>query len=274
MSYWNRTSLVRPWLLVHVNGGLGNRLRVAATARPWAVLAGRNVRIGWSTSGDFGAHLDDLFEHDLPLINPVAPRAAAALFGWRTPSTLSLEDRGFVRAVGTGRQFRGPNGRELDPGPELRRFRAAAEVAARVHAIPPKDGPRIGLMIRVGADAMAKTKSASPPDWFVRRVTELRRTGIEFDVFLSADVPEVAQRVEEAVPRVHRLRAKRPHNSRLGLVDAAADLILLSRCDYILGSHASSFSEVAASMSGHGGYETSRTAPREAWEARVARTTS
>ena len=262
---------VRPLALVLVGGGLGNRLRAAVTAPVWGEATGRNVRIAWPTSPDFSAQIDDLFEHHLPLVTPALVRMAGAALGYESVRTAPPRGHRPLTVISSGSAFRDPDGRKISPAPELQRLRPTTAVLQRMADIAPPRGPRLGVMIRAHADAMAKTVQRSPVEWFERRIHDLRRTGTDFEVFLSTDSPEAAERLESSVGPLFRLHDKRPHNSRYGLIDAVADLYLLARCDYILGSHRSSFSETAASFAPHGGYETAGITPAESWAERIAR---
>jgi hypothetical protein len=124
-------------------------------------------------------------------------------------------------------------------------------------------------MLRTHASAHASTTASQPLDHARRRLDEVRRLAPDATVFLSSDSPEGSA----ALRRHHQfaeLPDKGEFNSARGVQDAVGDLYLLAACQWIIGSHASSFSEIAGMLAGHGGYETSVDPPAVEFERRLA----
>lgn len=109
------------------------------------------------------------------------------------------------------------------------------------------DQDTVGLHIRRRDNR--KSIRHSPTDAFIAAMEDAVANNPETRFFLATDSP-----AEEARLRRHfgdRILTRRRKLSRLhtsGLQDALVDLILLSRTSRVIGSHWSSFSEVAAEI--------------------------
>jgi hypothetical protein len=115
-----------------------------------------------------------------------------------------------------------------------------------------------GASIRV-IRAHPQTTEASPPAWFVKRIRELHALAPHIRLFLSCDDLGVTEEIRRSVPcPVFTLEKPATFNSVVAIQAAVADLFLLGRSAYILGSHFSSFSETAYELQGTGAHETGR----------------
>ena len=130
------------------------------------------------------------------------------------------------------------------------------------------DEPVVGVMIRVNNLAHAATRAASPVEWFVKRMADIREQSPGTPFFLSTDSPVVSRVIHSRFRGVYELKRKSEYNSKAGVQDAVTDLYLLASTTYIIGSAVSSFSYMAAVLAGHGGYETSQLRPSATWEER------
>lgn len=253
-----------------MRGGLCNRLQGLLSGSQWADAADRSLRVAWPVDARFGAHLNDLFEHSFNEVSPTLVKVAARVCGgYHTHEEVRLEDRRRVLVAVSGKRFLiDDEPLELEPGlPQLRPVRA---IATRVRSIASWDEPVVGVMIRANNLAHAETTSASPVSWFVDRMASIRAERPDTPFFLSTDSPPVSERIHGEFSNVFELGGKSAYNSGTGVQDAVADLYLLASTTYILGSTASSFSDMAALIAGHGGYETSQHEALSPWSERCS----
>jgi len=83
------------------------------------------------------------------------------------------------------------------------------------------------------------------------RIQQLRATYPDARFFLSCDSADVSRRLHEQFPgAIGELCTAPGYNTLEGIRKGLIDLYLLARTDYILGSHYSSFSEMAARLHG------------------------
>lgn len=256
-------------LVVEALGGLCNRLRALVTGAEWAREHERRYAVVWRTGGYFEARMEDLITNRFPQIPPLVGRGLAMLGGGYTEDTrLGSHLRCRLLVTRTGNQLLHRNGEMIHEGPLLRTLTPSLPVRQRVQSLGSWTAPVVGVMIRAHPLAHQKTREASPPSWFYRRMHEMRTADPGVRFFLSTDLPSVSSEVHARFPDVLELPKPAPYNSRDALQDSMADLYLLSGCTYILGSYWSSFSECARGLAGHGGYETSVDTPTEDWSTR------
>ena len=109
----------------------------------------------------------------------------------------------------------------------------------------------VGVMIRANSSAHAVSRETSPPEWFYRRMDDIRAHYPDVGFFLSTDSPEVSDEIHHGFANVAELHGKSEFNSPTGVQDGVCDLYLLARTDYIIGAAGSSFSITAGWLSGH-----------------------
>ena len=126
-------------------------------------------------------------------------------------------------------------------------------------------------MIRANSSAHAVSRETSPPEWFYRRMDDIRADYPDVGFFLSTDSPEVSDEVHHRFANVAELRGKSEFNSATGVQDGVCDLYLLARTDYIIGAAGSSFSITAGWLAGHGGFETPTDPPEADLHTRLSR---
>ena len=118
--------------------------------------------------------------------------------------------------------------------------------------------PNIGVHIRTVA-AHAKTVASSPLDWFLAQMERLRQEHPGCAFFLSCDSLKASRELRARFSgTIHEQTSLTGFNTRRGIRKALLDLMLLSRCDHILGSYWSSFSEMAYLLQGSRSYEDAR----------------
>lgn len=259
----------RRLLLLNARRGLGNRLRAVLCALAYKDATGCALRVLWAPNAQCGAAIDDLWVHPLRAISLRQARWMALFSGgWK--EHLDAEDldlgrfRRPVLALQCSQPFSNP-GNVAWPD-ELRRFTPVPDIRRRIEALwktLAPDVPLVGVMVRAHASAHRRTLESQPVEYALGRIESLRARYPDAVVYLSSDSPEASEVIGQR-HRVVELDAKGEFNTVRGVQDAVCDLYVLASCQWIVGSHASSFSEIAGLVAGHGGYETARDAPRVA----------
>jgi hypothetical protein len=256
-------------LVLRVNGGLGNRLRALVTAQVWARQAKRSLRVVWPVNHQFGAPLRDLFTINVAALGYTPSRIVARVFGgYQDVEAVRLDDPRRVVVVLSGGIFTVDERGAIPLRPLLQRLQPTVAIAARVRSVATWTQPTVGVMIRANTHAHGNTLQHSPVSWYLERMAAMRAVDPDVPFFLSTDSPEASAVIHQHFDGVIEQSNKHPYNSRAGVAEAVTDLYCLAATTYILGAHYSSFSETAALLSGHRGYETSRVAPVEAWDQR------
>ena len=140
--------------------------------------------------------------------------------------------------------------RRYAPSPAAE-IREKADAFVRRHFRP----GMVGVHIR--ATDNAASRNGSPLHFFEERIRLLSETGTP--VFLAADSPETIARMrripgaaitvlEKVIPSKNRW--PNPRVSEPSLVEDYLDLLLLARCDFVLGSHGSSYTDLAVAFNG------------------------
>ncbi|MEY2433350.1 MAG: hypothetical protein QOC92_3075 [Acidimicrobiaceae bacterium] len=258
-------------LIVKVIGGLCNRMRTLSSADRWATATGRHMYYSWPVGPKFGASLDDLWMHSYRHVSGrVVGGLSRVVGGYREAADITLHDQRRLLLMRTESVLFRDNA-ELEPWfAPLRRLSLVPELADRVNETARgwAGRPAVGVMIRAHANAHQQTREASPPEWFFARMKAIRAEDPEMQFFVSTDSPEVSSAIHAEFDGVVELKKRGAYNTRVAVADSVCDLYLLAGTTYILGSHYSSFSEVAAALSDHGGYETSKVAATEPFSVR------
>ncbi len=251
--------------------GLSNRLRALLSAIGFCELAGRELVVTWPLTQRprrwplrrvnpmlrFGARLSDLWtpsfrvasEHDWQamLADPASEESAL-------PPTADSDAR--VTYLETYYAFF-----EVLPHPPahyLPRLPLIPRLARRLEEQSRRllDGrPNIGVHMRTTA-VHRKTAEASPVEWFVDRIDALSREHPGASFFLSCDSAETSREMQRWFPGLVREQSRPPgYNTRRGIQKGLLDLLLLARCDHIVGSYWSSLSEMAYHLQARKSYE-------------------
>lgn len=260
--------------MVEPFAGLGNRMRVIASAVVLASAVERPLEIYWIRRSDLNASFDDLFErssaftvfedlgrlrwtrrtHQVGAARRLAAAVANSVAGvsccigendfpriWRGEIDLmALARRERRLYIKTCEELGATDGafQHLIPIPPLRR---------RIDSVTSRFTPRtVGVHVRGTDHPTARLES--PLDAFTAAMdAELAREP-ETSFFLCTDEPSVERDFSVRYPG--RILTHSPkalaRNSQAAIEDAAIDLFALSRTNKILGSHRSSFSDVAA----------------------------
>jgi hypothetical protein len=265
-------------LIVEPFGGLGNRMRVVASAMVLAADAGQELEIVWVRRTHLTAAFDELFcpvsvfrlsadpgrlrwagrsRQDTPV-----RRLAAATRNRIAGVSCCIVDndfqsvwRGEINLLSLARsehRLYVKTCEELGPTQTaLATFRPIAALQQRIDAVTARFTARtIGVHIR-GTDH-AHARAESPIETFIDALDRELHEHPETVFFVSTDEPSVEQQLEERYSNhVLTLKAKTLARDTLaGAEDAVIDLFCLSRTRKILGSHWSSFSDVAARIGG------------------------
>lgn len=238
----------RPW------HGLGNRIRSVLGAR---VLARRNSRrfaYAWPTGRHFGAQFDQLWQINDPRIPEPLTRIIAVRYPFHNETLDWVADAQAKRIwqVRTAHALNFADGTRAWE-PEIQTLRPTDEIAERVTAFHDRQlggEPYVGVMIRTHSVAHAETIASSPTEWFIERMTQLRRSHPGLRFFVSADTDEALDRVSAAVTGCVGQRDKGAYNSLPALRASVADLYLLAGSVHLLGAHYSSFPELAQRLAG------------------------
>jgi len=240
--------------LIAYNGadsGLGNRVRVTLGARVLAEHENRALYYVWPTGKLFGPTFEDLWDFQGGTRIPRAvSRALERIYPYENADVSAPSPQVRARRV---RQIR--TGGELQLPPGLRSWReefrdltvnpAIGDRIRRVFDDELRGRPYVGVQIRAHAVSHQRTKEASPVSWFEERMRAIVAEHPNIAFFVSADVPEVLDRMKALFPHVVGLTDKGGYNTTEGVRSAVADLYLLASSHYILGSHYSSFLHLA-----------------------------
>lgn len=263
------------WVVAHTkkHHGLGNRVRAVLGARVLARYEGRRFAYVWRVGDAFGARFDELWEVSDRTVPWAFSRALALRYPFRDNDARRwVNDAARAERVW---QIRTPHALALPEGmpdwtEDLRSLRPAWEVEQRVerfHAAHLSGGAYVGVMVRTHKFSHAETLMASPVEWYVERLSDIRRRHPGLTFFVSSDTPEALRLLQHAVPGCVGLTDKGEYNSRQALQSAVVDLYLLAGSAHVIGPHYSSFTELAQNLGGPGlRLETSRTPPDSALE--------
>lgn len=266
----------RDKLYIHVQHGLGNRLRALASATIMAEATNRELVLIWEPDHHCECEIGDLFNYTGTVINSInkVDVKSADQFNYMEIEPGSCKD-GYI-ALTPSRDVYIKSAYALNneftswdkENAVLRKLRVVEAVEKLVRSVP--SGGRLGVHVRmVGAKGTDQNSYDSSENWleeshrqlnewrakshyknFIMRIDALIEKRPDLKLFLAADTPETydvfAQRYGEKLSYLPRDAYDRSHKQ---LRFALADAILLSKCDHLLGSTWSSFTELARRLS-------------------------
>lgn len=244
--------------LIAYNGydsGLGNRVRVVLGAKSLAEMEKREYYFVWPTGPLFGPKMSDLWEFSGRTVSRSVSRLLARFYPYVDEKLEWLNDAKRGEKLW---QIRTGSPLQLPPGAsswqdEFRALTPVDEIAATVTSMFDAHlagRPYVGVMIRAHAVSHAKTREASPVEWFVKRMREIREHAPDTRFFISCDMAEVQQQVMAEIPGCFGQSDKGEYNTVKGVRAAVGDLYLLASAGYLLGPHWSSFVHLAEYLSG------------------------
>lgn len=260
--------------MVEPFAGLGNRMRVIASAVVLASAVARPLAIYWIRRGDLNASFDDLFERSsaFTVVDDLGRlqwtrRTHQTSAGRRLAAAVANRIAGVSCCIGENdfpRIWRG----EIDLmelarreqrlyiktceelGPTDGAFRLlipTSPLRQRIAMVTSRFAPRtIGVHVRGTDHPTARIES--PLAAFTTAMDAELARDPDTSFFLCTDEPSVERDFSARYPGRILTHAPKAlaRNSQAAIEDAVIDLFSLSRTQKILGSHRSSFSDVAA----------------------------
>lgn len=242
--------------LIAYNGydvGLGNRLRVVLGCKSLADLERRRFYYVWPTGPRFGPTFPELWQFDGRTVSRATSRLLARRYPYVDETLSWLDD-----AKRRERLWQIRTGSDIELPPQARPWQAELRSLVPSHEIASsvtrqfdeqlRGAPYVGVMIRAHTVAHSKTLDASPVEWFLARMHDVRQhhPGVRF--FVSCDVAEVQQRVLAEIPHCYAQHDKGGYNTVEGVRAAVCDLYLLASASHLIGPHFSSFVEMAVHL--------------------------
>lgn len=266
----------RDKLYIHVQHGLGNRLRALASATVMAEATNRELVLIWEPDHHCECEIGDLFNYTGTVINSInkVDLKSADQFNYMEIEPGSCKD-GYISMI-PGRDVYIKSAYALNneltsldkENAILRKLRVVEAVEKLVRSVPSEG--RLGVHVRMeGAKGTDHNSYDSAVNWsedshrqlnewrakshysnFMKRIDTLIFEKPDLRIFLAADTRE-AYEVFAARYGAKLVYLKRDSfdRSKEQLHYALADAILLSKCSLMLGSTWSSFSELAQRLS-------------------------
>jgi glycosyltransferase involved in cell wall biosynthesis len=266
----------RDRIYIHVQHGLGNRLRAMVSAMAIAQATDRELMVIWTPDHHCDCYLSDLFNYPGTVL---ADATEADLENSDRYTYMEIEpgarkDQYIALVPGRDIYIRSAyviNNEHSDWETENRLLRSLepADAVKQLVASVASDG-RLGIHVRMEGMPGTDTNSYDAPDnwlaeshqqlnlWrgrshygrFMARIDQLIVTQPELELFVAADMQTTYQIFAEKYgDRLSYLPRTRFDRSSEQMRYALADAILLSRCNALLGSTWSSFSELAQRLS-------------------------
>jgi len=224
-------------IYLQVCAGLGNRLRATVSGLCAAKDLGRQIIVSWPVEPAFRATWDDIFEPQPWIVTSAMGDLRMCL----SPSDWETEKQRPHIAIKSYGQFY----RSDDWLPTLQSLKPREEYIANVRAILGESRP-VGVHIR-RTDNL-KSIMLSPTTAFFDAMDAYPKNT---RFFLATDDPTEFAAVAERYPgRIINAPALSERHTVKGVKEAFTQFLALSQCSEILGSVASSFSEMAAAYGG------------------------
>ena len=238
-------------LIAYAQLGLGNRMRVILSSLAYARSQNRDLEYVWDSSVGMKPALTDLWRFPYRRVSPLRSRLLQLTgHGYlkdRIAEWPSDVDRKPLIQVKTVHALKDAAGEPIDWGPQLRELETTPAVQDRVFRIwndRLAGRPYIGVQIRAH-DAHPKTVEASPVEWFIGRMQELRADNPDVEFFLSSDSEAATKQVIDAVGPVAVQTDIGDYHTTKRVQAAVADLYLLGGAAGVLGPYWSSFVPIA-----------------------------
>jgi hypothetical protein len=234
--------------------GLGNGMRVLLSAQSYADHTGRRFAFTWPVGRALGlASLTCGLTTADDASPPLSPASSARYSGTRDPGlTEVLKDDALVLNVRAVHALTLPAGATATSD-LFRQLTPVRAIVNRVHAFWDRHlagGPYVGVMLRAHPRAHKTTKATSPPEWFIRRMLQIREGAPDIRFFPSCDYEATQGRVSDAVPGVLSIAKGSKYKSARGGQDGVADLYRLAGSSYLIGPHWSSLLDTVVLLGG------------------------
>ncbi len=225
-------------LEIELLAGMANRLRAMISAICWAEDRGLSLHVIWSANDPACmARFESLFERSS------LPRWVTVDMGPMMGEGTMILSPGDMKAHPDATQIRSyGHFYQKDPERWLRYLRALRPAKSLIPNHPFFEQKAVGVHIRRGDHVKAKTQSTSAA--FIKAM-DAEPVDTVFVVATDSSTERILFN-EQFNGRVWFPATSLSRMTQKGMNDAVTDFIALSRCKKILGSYASSFSELAA----------------------------
>lgn len=265
-------------VIVDVQYGLGNRLRALASAQLLAQKTGREFVLVWIPDIHCQAEFHDLFTNDFPVINSLDKTDLSSADKYNYMATEAGSEKDKLINHDSGRDIYVKSAFVLN-----HKFTKANNLSKVLQQLDPvqeikdiigqyKVEDRIGLHIRSGGGKEASKdpwdnsenwsakgkenlfywRERSTPQVFMQEMDRLLSVDQSLKFFLATDSDDIYGQFQERYPdKIAFLKRDLYDRSLEQQKYALADILLLSKTQYILGSYWSSFSEIAQRIGGN-----------------------
>lgn len=259
-------------LIINLQFGLGNRLRALASALLIAKISGWHLKVVWESDLHCGAEFNDLFETDFDLVDPLGDDEMSECEVYNYMDNDKRRSKKLTIDLESKRDIYIISAFSLDyPGRDiekenvlLRTLKFSEKVERIVNNYNVSD--TIGVHIRMGGgknhstdrwdsdefwDQEAKKlmyhwRDKSHYSAFINEMDQLLSDDPELRFFLATDMRStyniLADRYQDRIIYVERNCFDR---SKQQQIYALADMVLLSKSKWIIGSYWSTFTEIA-----------------------------
>lgn len=262
-------------IIIVAQGGLANRMRAIASSLYYAEKINRDLLVVWYKNKDLNAAFSDLFKTDQLPFKVIEPNCFNYLTFYEQPRKKNLFFSGIIRKI-TGcltikdvdaffnaetiENLKGINKRMIinsgsqfaDFGSEWlqRIFRFNDKVRIAAESILNGIWPDLSIQIR-RTDNIESIKH-SPLHYFEEIIVSEIDKNNEVKIFLATDDEKTKNYLYSKFTHniiINPRKARR--DTKEGMIDAAAEMFILSKCKIIYGSYWSSFSEIASLYGGN-----------------------
>jgi hypothetical protein len=265
-------------VIINVQYGLGNRLRALASAQVLAQKTGREFVLVWIPDFHCQAEFHDLFTNDFRVINSLdkIDLSCTDQYNYMAMEVGSEKDKLIDHASGRDIYVKSAFvlnhkfSKAGDLGKVLQQLHPVQEIIDIVGQYEVQN--RIGLHVRSGGGKEASKdpwddaenwsakgkenlfywRERSAPQVFMQELDRLLAVDSSLKFFLATDSDDIYGQFQERYPdKIAFLKRDLYDRSLEQQKYALADMLLLSKTKYILGSYWSSFSEVAQRLGGN-----------------------
>ena len=244
-------------LIAYARLGLGNRMRVIMSALAYAKSQNRDFEYVWDGSVGFEPAMTDLWEFPYRRISPARSRLLALLGNRYVGDRIGewpadIESKPLIQ-VKTVHTLKDREGNNIEWAPQMRHLAPTPAVHDRVMQVWEDrlaGRPYIGVQIRAH-DAHPKTVEASPVEWFIDRMHELRDENPDVEFYLSSDSEAATEQVIAAIGPVAVQTDTGEYHTTKRVQTAVADLYLLGSASGVLGPYWSTFVSLAEHLANH-----------------------
>lgn len=237
------------------NAGLGNRLQAHICTHVFALQTDRDLVVNWVRNGHLGAHFEDLFEIRFPsqcgyeschVVRASEHKNSAHIEITDCCADLVAFDSSYC-PFDTETLVTGPDAIPQLVNLVLRQLSPVSRVSSHVKGLSSHfPRPVVGVHIRRGD--WCDHGVAVGLERYVTAVHTLQsHLGSRITCYVSSDAASnQLMPFLTAYDCIHRPRSPKPRGSIAEAEDALVDMLLLSRCDYLVRTRGSSFSNAAA----------------------------